>query len=452
MVWINSSSLEAVLLLTIAVGTLSPQTSAADIDAIGQEEQYIFSLKRGAEKTAAFEQIRPLIRQRRSLNWPDRQVFTGKLNSKQAEQLSQHPAVQSIELDQRINVHDLMPQIEQSNSTTTVPMVRRANPAMLQDGLVNWGLERIWQREVVAHNRYEYPVTAGTNVHVYIIDSGIAVDHPEFEGRATFDVNFVNDEPAQDLDGHGTHVAGIVGGSNHGVAKKAKIHAVKVLNADGVGFVSDVVRGLLYVARATPTSAKSQVINKNAAANNKSAPLNTIRPRNVPTTSSSAGPVKAAASNSIRVANLSLHTGRSTFLNDAVTFAFNSGVVVVAASGNTASDACDTSPASSGHVISVGAVDRADRLASFSAFGRCVNILAPGVNIASTWKDKSVQILSGTSMASPFVAGAAALYLGEKQYNTPQEVVDEIVSHATNLRSGLIRADTPGRILYSLPY
>ncbi|KAI8057000.1 peptidase S8/S53 domain-containing protein, partial [Syncephalis plumigaleata] len=417
MIWIRFSALEAALLLLVT----REHSCQKYVNAVGPEEQYIFSLKRGAEKTTAFDQIRPLIRQRRSLNWPDRQVFTGKLHRKQAEELSKHPAVQSIELDQRINIHENMPPVEldDDRASTSAPLRRRASLAMFQDNLTNWGLERIWQRDIGVRNKYEFPVSAGANVHAYIIDSGIAVDHPEFEGRATFDVNFVSDEPAQDLDGHGTHVAGIIGGSQHGVAKKVKLHAVKVLNSEGVGYVSDVVRGLLYVARATLADGKTKLNVKQA------------------TTS--------GANNSIRVANLSLHTSKSSFLNDAVTFAFNAGVVVVAASGNTASDACDTSPASSGHVISVGATDRTDRLASFSAFGHCVNILAPGVNIASTWKEKSVQVLSGTSMASPFVAGTAALYLAEKEYTGPQQVVDDLINHATVLRSGTIRSDTPGR-------
>ncbi|RKP25116.1 peptidase S8/S53 domain-containing protein, partial [Syncephalis pseudoplumigaleata] len=318
MLWIRIDVLEAALLLLVTTGTLLSQASAAEVSSANQVEQYIFSLKRGAEKTAAFEQIRPLIRQRRSLNWPDRLVYTGKLHPKQAEELSKHPAVQSIELDQRISIHDHMPQADaapDSPAETSAPLERRINLALLQEGLDNWGLERIWQRDVSARNKYEYPISAGANVHVYIIDSGVAVDHPEFEGRATFDVNFVGDEPAQDLDGHGTHVAGIIGGSHHGVAKKARIHAVKVLNSEGVGYVSDVVRGLLYVARATPSDAKGRFSGKVNTPNSGENASNTGS--NSTDTTTTTTTTTTARNNSIRVANLSLHTNRSTFLNDA---------------------------------------------------------------------------------------------------------------------------------------
>ncbi|RKP10711.1 crystal Strucure of A cold adapted subtilisin-like serine proteinase, partial [Thamnocephalis sphaerospora] len=278
----------------------------------------------------------------------------------------------------------------------------------------NWGLERIWQRNttMVNSDAYVYPASGGANVHIYVVDSGVDVTHPDFGNRAKFDVNYVAGEGDEDMDGHGTHVAGIAAGSNYGVVKNAYIHAVKVLDSDGVGYVSDVVRGLLYVAHNRP---------------GRSSP----------------------GSNPIRVVNLSLHTSQSDFLNDAVSYAYDSGVVVVSAAGNTAADACDTSPASSGRTLSVGATEKDDRLASFSAFGRCVDILAPGVSITSTWNDGGTQTLSGTSMASPFVTGVVALYLSEKQYTTPQQVMHDLLNRATLLRPDAAHPDTPNRLLYS---
>jgi subtilisin family serine protease len=157
-------------------------------------------------------------------------------------------------------------------------------------------------------------------------------------------------------DNLGTHVAGIAAGTVYGVAKRARLHAVKVLNAQGRGRISDLIQGIMYVANQQPSQSRSH----------------------------------------IRIANLSLNAKRSVALDDAAAHAADAGVLLVVAAGNTRADACLSSPIASGRTIAVGAIDHNDRLASFSAFGRCVNVLAPGVDILSIRPNGGTRVASGT--------------------------------------------------------
>lgn len=217
----------------------------------------------------------------------------------------------------------------------------------------------------------------GQGVRAYIIDTGVFVEHPEFQGRAELGPNFSDDYRNMDYVGHGTHVAGIVGSQTFGVAKQITIHSVKVLDKYGQGSLSSVIAGLEYV-------------------------VNHMRETgNVPA-----------------IANLSLGAVKSSILDAAVRSAYQAGLIIVAAAGNNNIDACKTSPAGSPYAITVGAInDYNDNIAHFSNFGKCVDIFAGGVDVQSLssfqHSKEIVQVLSGTSMASPIVAGLSAILLNQ---------------------------------------
>jgi subtilisin family serine protease len=249
---------------------------------------------------------------------------------------------------------------------------------------VTWGLDRIDQRNLPLDNSYTYNTTA-TNVNVYIIDTGIQTAHPEFGGRAKVAYDALGGT-GQDCNGHGTHVAGTVGSSTYGVAKGVKLWAVRVLDCSGSGTLTGVINGMNWVAS------------------------NHVKPA---------------------VANMSLGGSASTSVDSAATNMVNKGVTVAVAAGNSNVDACTTSPARASGVITVAASTNTDTKASFSNYGTCVEIWAPGVNITSTWLNNGTNTISGTSMASPHVAGVAALYLAYNPTATPAAVSSWIVTNAT---------------------
>ena len=272
----------------------------------------------------------------------------------------------------------------------------------------SWGLDRIDQRNLPRDNSYTYPNTA-TNVTSYVIDTGIRTTHSDFGGRATWGTNTV-DSNNTDCNGHGTHVAGTVGGSAYGVAKGTRLVAVKVLNCSGSGTNAGVIAGIDWVT------------------------ANAVKPA---------------------VANMSLGGGASTATDNAVINSINSGVTYAVAAGNgdalgNRQNACNYSPARAGPAITVGATQSNDAAASFSNFGTCVDILAPGVSITSAWhtNDTATNTISGTSMASPHVAGAAALVLSPNPTWTPQQVRDYLVNNATPNVITNVGTGTPNRLLY----
>ncbi|WBB65700.1 S8 family serine peptidase [Micromonospora sp. WMMD812] len=273
----------------------------------------------------------------------------------------------------------------------------------------SWGLDRIDQRNLPLNSSYTYPNTA-SNVRAYVIDTGVLYGHNDFGGRAVSGFDAVDGGSADDCNGHGTHVAGTVGGSAYGVAKGVQIVGVRVLNCQGSGTNAQVVAGIDWVT------------------------ANAVKPA---------------------VANMSLGGGANSSIDTAVTNSINSGITYAVAAGNgdifgNRQNACNYSPARVPAAITVGATQNNDAAASFSNFGTCVDILAPGVNITSAWYTGSsaTNTISGTSMASPHVAGAAALVLSANPSWSPQQVRDSLVNNSTPNVVTNVGTGTPNRLLY----
>ncbi|TRX94902.1 hypothetical protein FHL15_004363 [Xylaria flabelliformis] len=251
----------------------------------------------------------------------------------------------------------------------------------------DWGLARL-SNTSPSSSTYTYDDSAGEGVCAYVVDTGIDVDHPDFEGRATFASNQVDNDNT-DGNGHGTHVAGTIGSKTYGVAKKVSLYAVKVLGADGSGTNSGVIAGMDFVVTDAPDRDCSKGV----------------------------------------VVNLSLGGGVSSAVNEAAANVVSAGHFMAVAAGNEAEDASNSSPASEPSVCTVGATDKTDALSYFSNFGKLVDVLAPGSDIESTWPGGNTNTISGTSMASPHVAGIGAYFLGLGAAS-PENLCDYIASQA----------------------
>ncbi len=269
-----------------------------------------------------------------------------------------------------------------------------------------WGLDRIDQVDLPLDSTYTYN-TAGAGVNAYIIDTGIRITHSDFGGRAAHGFNAIADSNgSNDCNGHGTHVAGTVGGATWGVAKAANLIAVRVLDCGGSGTYEGVIAGIDWVTQ------------------------NHVKPA---------------------VANMSLGGSASQAVDDAVTASVAAGVTYAIAAGNDSGDACTKSPARTPNAITVGSTTNTDARSSFSNFGTCVDIFAPGSNITSAWYtgDAATNTISGTSMASPHVAGAAALYLGTNPTATPEQVTSVLTNNALQGKVTSPGTGSPNLLLYS---
>ncbi|HCQ9538101.1 TPA: S8 family peptidase [Acinetobacter baumannii] len=299
------------------------------------------------------------------------------------EAMKKNPQVLSVESDTIVNI----------DATT------QSNP--------DWGIDRIDQKALPLNSTYSYLQT-GSGSTAYIVDTGILSSHQEFSGRVLSGYTAISDgNGTTDCNGHGTHVAGTVGGTTYGVAKSVNLVPIRILGCDGSGASSNVIAGLDWILK------------------------NGKKPA---------------------VVNMSLGGATSSSLDSAVENLFNNGYVMVVAAGNSNTDACSSSPARVSKAITVAATDNTDTRASYSNYGSCVDIFAPGSQINSSWigSNTATKILNGTSMATPHVAGVVAEMLQSTPTASPQTISTNLLNQAS---SNVVKnpSGSPNRLLYKSP-
>ncbi|MEV0527361.1 S8 family peptidase [Streptomyces sp. NPDC050439] len=379
-----------------AVTALPAQAAPAEGTVIGAgsadavKGSYIVTLKKDSGFKAASTQGKGLISEyggsvqktfRSALNG-----YTVDLSAAEARQLAADPAVASVEQNRTVRA---------DATQTNAP----------------WGLDRIDQTSLPLSGTYTYPDTAGSGVTAYVIDTGVRITHSEISGRAVNGYDAVDrDNTAQDGNGHGTHVATTIAGKTYGVAKKAKIVAVRVLDNNGSGTTAGVIAGIDWVTGNHTAGAPA-------------------------------------------VANMSLGGGASTTLDNAVKNSIADGVSYAVAAGNEGVNASSSSPARVPAAITVGATSNTDAKASWSNYGSVLDIFAPGVSIKAGWNtgDTATNTISGTSMATPHVAGAAAVYLAGHTSATPAQVSSALVNGATTGKVTSPGSGSPNRLLKIVP-
>jgi subtilisin family serine protease len=385
------TSLAVLPLLALAAACSTDAGSPAATDAAAPllsqstdgSNRYIVVVKEGANprSVAAVLGITPQYVYTTAVNG-----FAGTLNAGQLNALRHNPNVEYIEADGEVHA------------------------SVIQTG-ATWGLDRIDQANLPLSTTFSY-LNTGLGVRAYIVDTGIRLTHSQFVGRASTGYDAVTaGGNAADCNGHGTHVAGTVGGTTYGVAKGVSLVAVRVLNCQGSGTNAGVIAGVDWVA------------------------ANHVKPA---------------------VANMSLGGGANTTLDNAVKNAVARGITFVVAAGNgnwlgIAANACNYSPARVPEAITVGATTSTDAKASYSNYGTCVDIFAPGSSITSSWytNDTATNTISGTSMASPHVAGVAALYLQSNPAAAPATVSGAITGGATLNKVTSPGSGSPNRLLFT---
>jgi subtilisin family serine protease len=378
---IRISLAASTLLALAACGDTSPVASRAEAAAPlrsaagrGLEGQYIVVLNEGADprSVAAVAGVSPRYVYTAAVNG-----FSAVLNEGQLNALRHNPNVAYVEQDQEVRA-----------TQTSVP----------------WNLDRIDQRSLPLNGVYSPIGTPGTGVYAYVFDTGILTAHTQFGGRAAVAYDALGGN-GQDCNGHGTHVAGIIGATSYGVANQVRLRAVRVLNCTGSGTISGIIAGIDWVR------------------------LNRTNPA---------------------VANLSLGGGFSSTLNTAVNNLANSGVFVSVGAGGENGNACNVSPASAASAMTVAASTSSDAKASYTNYGSCVDIYAPGSSIISTWHTSTTatNTISGTSMAAPHAAGAAARYKATYGNAATATIDSWIKNRATLNKITGNPTGTPNRLLY----
>lgn len=327
--------------------------------------------------------------------------FAAKLNSQNLAKLRLDPRIKYIEQDTEVHAFDM-----QNPMPSTISPLKKK----VQQDPLNWGLDRIDQRQRPMDDKYHYN-TGAEGVNIYIIDTGIYKEHKEFGNRVHWGINTSQDGQDTDCNGHGTHVAGIAAGKNFGVAKKAKLIAVKVLNCSGGGSYSSVIAGVEWTA------------------------------------------ITAQFDKGPSVANMSLGGAPNKTFDEAIAKAIKDrDLTIVTAAGNASYDACLTSPGRLSEVINVASTDRKDKRSPFSNYGKCVDLFAPGQDILSAWigNPNATFTASGTSMAAPHVAGAIALMQTYYPSFGSKQVKQAIINNSTK---DLVKdtEDSPNRLLYTAP-
>ncbi|CAI5758068.1 unnamed protein product [Candida verbasci] len=323
--------------------------------------------------------------------------YTGYFTKDFIENLSKHPHVKFIEQDSVMSVNEFDIQKD-----------------------ATWGISRVSHRENLNNDQYLYDSDAGKGVTAYVVDTGIKVEHDEFEGRAVWGDSFAFPKLKVDGHGHGTHVAGTIGSKTYGIAKNVNLVAVGVMSILGTGSTSDIIKGLEFCVQDHQQNIKSKSKFFKGS-----------------------------------VVNMSIGGGISEALDLAVNAATKSGLNIAVAAGNDNQDACNYSPARASGPITVGATTINDAKADFSNFGKCVDVFAPGENIESTFIWSDTTVMSGTSMASPHVAGLLAYYLSllpghnSEFYTDPSIIQNKVIKYGTKgIITGLDK-ESPNNLIYN---
>jgi hypothetical protein len=318
--------------------------------------------------------------------------FSAMLSAHQVSILSNDAEVAYIEEDRMIQIDSNIARDSDSDSDANIDVP-------------TWGCDRSDQRALPLDHIYRLPITKAQAVaipNVYIVDTGIYTKHVEFEGRASIAVDFIKDGK-DDCNGHGTHVAGVVGGVRTGIAPFANLLAVRVLDCNGAGTYSNIISGINFVIK------------------------NAVKPS---------------------IMTLGFGGGYSKALNDATSAAIAAGIPTTVASGNGNQDACNFSPASTPGAIVVNSANIKDAASTFSNWGKCTTIFAPGEAITSSWYTGPTEYMTISGAAAPHLAGNAALYLARKPTATSSEIYNAIICASTLGTITGVKADTPNRLFY----